>query len=78
MAGGTGDHPCVCDEIIIQSGNPVEQILTQAASQRCDLIVIGSHGHGTIESKLIGGTARQVLDQSRTPVLLVRMPGDLG
>ncbi len=76
VAGGMGEQPCVCDEIVIESGNPAEQILAQATIQGCDLIVIGSHGQGTSENKLIGGTAKQVLHRSRIPVLMVRLPDD--
>ncbi len=76
VAGGMGDQPCVCDEIIIQSGDPVEQILALTKNQGCDIIVIGSHGHGPLSDKPIGSTAERVLRRSRTPVLMVRLPDE--
>jgi len=64
----------VTDEIIVERGNPVEKILKVAQERNCDLIVMGSHGHGAIEDALIGSTARRVLRRSRKPVLVVRLP----
>ena len=64
----------VTDEILVERGNPVEQILKTADTRNCDLIVMGSHGHGIIEEALIGSTARRVVRQSRKPVLVVRLP----
>ena len=64
----------VTDEILVERGNPVEQILKTADERNCDLIVMGSHGHGVIEEALIGSTARRVLRRSKKPVLVVRLP----
>ena len=61
------------DEIIVERGNPVDQIVQVADSRNCDLIVMGSHGHGVIEEALIGSTARRVLRQASKPVLVVRL-----
>lgn len=68
------DRTFVTDEIVVERGNPVEQILKVAESRKCDLIVMGSHGHGVLEEALIGSTARRVLRQSTKPVLVVRLP----
>ena len=62
------------DEIIVEKGNPVERIVKVADSRNCDIIVMGSHGHGIIEEALIGSTARRVLRQATKPVLVVRLP----
>ena len=63
------------DEIIVERGNPVEQIVKVAEDRNCDIIVMGSHGHGVIEEALIGSTTRRVLRQVTKPVLVVRLPG---
>jgi nucleotide-binding universal stress UspA family protein len=64
----------VTDNIVVVRGNPVEQILTQAEEANCDLIVMGTHGHGTLADSMMGSTARRVLRRSTKPVLVVRLP----
>lgn len=62
------------DDIIIKQGQPAEEILKTAKKISADMTVIGSYGHNLIESALLGGTARKVLQGSTTPVLVVRLP----
>ena len=64
----------ITDEIIVEKGNPVEQILKQAKERNCDLIVMGTHGQGTLADVMMGSTARRVLRRSKKPVLVVRLP----
>ena len=64
----------ITDEIIVEKGNPVEQILKQAEERNCDLIVMGTHGKGTLADAMMGSTARRVLRRSKKPVLVVRLP----
>ncbi len=68
-------HSFATDEIIVERGNPVEKIIKVAEDRDCDIIVMGSHGHGVLEEALIGSTARRVLRQATKPVLVVRLPG---
>lgn len=67
-------HTFETDEIMVLKGNPVEQILNAAEDKGCDLIVMGSHGYGTLQDAMMGGTARRVLRRAKVPVLLVRLP----
>jgi nucleotide-binding universal stress UspA family protein len=62
------------DDIIVERGNPVEEIIRNAKEQNCDLIVMGTHGHGTLADAMIGSTARRVIRRSKIPVLVVRLP----
>ncbi|MCP4371063.1 MAG: universal stress protein [Deltaproteobacteria bacterium] len=64
----------ITDEVIVERGNPVEQILKQAEEKKCDLIVMGTHGQGTLADVMMGSTARRVLRRSKKPVLVVRLP----
>lgn len=43
-----------------------------AESQKFDLVVMGSHGHGAIASLVMGSVATQVLAHCKVPLLLVR------
>ncbi len=68
------DHNFVTDEILVERGDPVQQILKAADEQNCDLIVMGSHGHGALEEALVGSTTKKVVRRSKKPVLVVRLP----
>ena len=64
----------VTDDIIVVRGNPVEEILKYSEDKNCDLIVMGTHGQGTLADAMIGSKARRVLRRSAKPVLVVRLP----
>lgn len=61
-------------EVLVKRGNPVEEILDQADALKVDLIVMGTHGLGTLKDAMMGGTSRRVLRRSKVPVLVVRLP----
>lgn len=62
------------EDILIKKGNPTEEILKTARQEKMDMIVMGSRGYNLIQSALIGGTARKVVQSSRIPVLVIRLP----
>ncbi|OQX00500.1 MAG: hypothetical protein BWK80_61685 [Desulfobacteraceae bacterium IS3] len=62
------------DEVIVKRGNPVDIIIEAAEKKNCDLIVMGTHGHGGLAKMMLGSTAQKVLKQAKTPVLVVRLP----
>ena len=68
------DQTFVTDEILIKDGAPAEIIVQTAIEQNCDLVVMGTHGHGIIADVLIGSTAKWVIRQSPIPVLVIRLP----
>ncbi len=68
------DYDFVADEILVTRGHPVKEILEQAGKRNCDLIVMGTQGHGFLEDTLLGSTARRVIRRSKKPVLVVRLP----
>lgn len=49
-----------------------ETVAKFAESGKFDLIVMGSHGHGTVVNLVMGSVATQVLAHCSVPVLLVR------
>jgi nucleotide-binding universal stress UspA family protein len=71
------DQTFDADDILIKNGVPAETIVETAKEQNCDLIVMGTHGHGAITDVLIGSTAKWVVRQSLIPVLVIRLPKTL-
>jgi nucleotide-binding universal stress UspA family protein len=63
------------DEIVLERGNAVQKILEVAENRHCDLIVMGTHGHGTLADAMLGSTAQRVLRRAMVPVLTVRLQG---
>lgn len=56
----------------VVTGRAAKRILEIADESRCDLIVMGFHGHGRLHTALMGSTSSTVLRESERPVLLVR------
>jgi len=59
-------------EFVGKAGHAPEVIAKVSETGRYDLIVMGSHGHGTIGSLVMGSVATRVLASCKTPVLLIR------
>lgn len=57
---------------IAKVGHAGEIISKTADSGKFDLVVMGSHGHGTLGNLVMGSVATQVLAHCKMPVLLVR------
>ena len=53
-------------------GHVGETIANFADEGKFDLLVMGSHGHGSIGNLVMGSVATQVLSHCKVPVLLVR------
>jgi nucleotide-binding universal stress UspA family protein len=52
-------------------GPPAPAILRVAAEDRCDLIIIGSRGHGQLAGLLLGSVSSAVTQRAECPVLIV-------
>jgi nucleotide-binding universal stress UspA family protein len=63
--------PVIVDNIVVEAGKPADTILNHIRQSGCDLVVMGSRGHGLIKEALIGSTSRKVLKKSSKPVLIV-------
>ena len=77
VTGVTGEKSSCAftvDEILVKRGNPVEEILREAEKREFDMVVMGTHGHGTLADTMMGSTARRVLRRCNKPVLVVRLP----
>ena len=60
--------------VIVKPGYPIEEILNTADGERCDVIVLGTHGKGWLKQSFLGSTARSVLERSKKPVFVVPLP----
>jgi len=53
-------------------GRPATAIVDEARALGADLIVVGSRGHGTIASMVLGSVSAEVADHATCPVLVAR------
>jgi len=65
-------HPKISHSIVI--GTPAMEIILAAKKAKCDLLVVGTHGHTGLKQMLIGSTAEKVVRKSPCPVLTVKSP----
>ena len=56
--------------LLIQ-GATVATIIEQSSRLDADLIVIGSHGHGSVYKTLVGSVSEGVIRKANCPVLIV-------
>jgi nucleotide-binding universal stress UspA family protein len=60
-------------DTVVRSGHPVEEIIKEARRSKSDLIIIGSHGKGAIESAVLGSVTYGLLHKNtKYPVLVIR------
>jgi nucleotide-binding universal stress UspA family protein len=65
----------VAVDFLVWEGDPGESIIEAAAAETADLIVVGSHGRGTVGRFLIGSVSDHVVRNAQCPVLVVRSVG---
>lgn len=62
----------VCHAHTVEGLQPWEAIVEFAEQERCDLLVMGSHGHGGFASFFLGSETQDVLSHTTVAVLVVR------
>lgn len=70
LAGQVGSRGVACQSAV-RFGLPADEILSAAAEQGADLLVMGSHGHGALYHLFTGSVVTGVLKRSSCPVLVV-------
>ena len=59
-------------EFVSKHGHAAETIAKLADEGKYDLLMLGSHGHGTLGNLVMGSVATKVVAQCGVPVLLIR------
>lgn len=59
-------------EFVSKVGPAADVIAATANKGKFDLLLMGSHGHGTLGNLVLGSVATKVMSQTDVPVLLVR------
>lgn len=59
-------------KFVYKIGHAAELISALADKGKYDLLVMGSHGHGTLTNLVMGSVATKVMAHCKTPVLIVR------
>lgn len=59
-------------ETSVAEGRAADVIISVAEHTGADLIVVGSRGHGSLESMLLGSVSAEVIDRADVPVLVAR------
>jgi len=58
---------------LLALGDPPEEILKVADSEKCDLIAMTSHGHRFFADLILGSTIEDVRHRTMIPMLIVKM-----
>ena len=61
-----------CNTVSAASDLPYQQIIATARKEKCDLIMMASHGRRGLSSLLLGSETAKVLTHSKVPVLVLR------
>ena len=61
---------------LVWTGDPGESIVSAAEAEGVDLVVVGTHGRGTIGRLLLGSVSDHVVRSAPCPVLVVRPASD--
>lgn len=59
-------------ETVAVTGRAGDTIVSLAERSDADLIVVGSRGHGAVETMLLGSVSSEVIDHAHAPVLVAR------
>jgi len=65
-------RPALTVDTAILDGRPAQAITDEARRWGADVIVVGSRGHGTLSSMVLGSVSAEVIDLSDRPVLIAR------
>ena len=61
-----------CQGSTVEALHPWEAILDHGKKQKCELVIMASHGRRGMSALLLGSETQKVLTHSKIPVLVVR------
>ncbi len=59
-------------DFVVKVGHAAEQIAAAIKKADPDLVIMGSHGHGSLGNLVMGSVATKVMAHTTVPVMLVR------
>ena len=66
------DQAGIACKLHITVGDPVETIIRYAKEMKCDQIIMGPRGFGTVKGLLLGSVTNKIMQLSTAPVLLIK------
>ncbi len=70
---GSRQDPYVTYDVVVDMGDPGDRIVEHARDGGYDLVIIGKHSRGVMDSGRMGGTARRVIRHCGVPVMVVQV-----
>lgn len=61
-----------CETLHVLGDAPYEAIIDAANRKGCDMIAMGSHGHGGVKQFFVGSETARVLSHTKIPVVVYR------
>lgn len=66
------DRQKLAAKFVHKVGAPADVVVALTEKEDYDLVVLGSHGHGSLANLVLGSVATKVLARCKVPALLVR------
>jgi universal stress protein A len=60
-------------EVCVVRGQPARAIVEFADTEKCDLVVMATHGTSGLHHALVGSVTRKVIHHTACPVMIVRL-----
>ncbi len=72
ICADAGKSGVQCQSVHVFGDAPYEAIIETANKNGCDMIAMGSHGHGGVKQFFVGSETTRVLSHTKIPVMVYR------
>lgn len=72
ICAAAGKSGVQCASVHAFGDSPYEAIIETANKHGCDMIAMGSHGHGGVKQLFVGSETSRVLSHTKIPVMVYR------